>query len=154
LDIFLNNSGTAHADGTPLQPCLGTWFWGLGFNPGRWIPKATGVGYEMMPEHEYLKQFKDRVNIYSGMNAYLDGKSPQPHMCGHACALTGSVTALGVYPTAPSLDQIVADSIGTRTRFRSLEIAWDGGAGHSYSRRAGGSINPAEISPLDLYKRV
>ena len=42
LDCFLNANGTALASGAPLPTCFGTWFWGLGLNPGRWEPKQIG----------------------------------------------------------------------------------------------------------------
>jgi hypothetical protein len=35
LDCFLNTNGTALASGAALPLCYGTWFWGLGLNPGR-----------------------------------------------------------------------------------------------------------------------
>ena len=48
LDCFLDVNGTALADGQKLPVCFGTWFWGLGLNPGRWEPptagKITGFG--------------------------------------------------------------------------------------------------------------
>ena len=42
LDCFLNTNATALADGQKLPVCFGTWFWGLGLNPGRWEPPMTG----------------------------------------------------------------------------------------------------------------
>ncbi len=46
----------------------------------------------------------------------------------------------------PSLDTTIADVIGNRTRFKSIEIALSGGR-QSLSRRKGGAINPSEPSP-------
>src|SRR5260370_22354153 len=54
----------------------------------------------------------------------------------------------------PWVDQLVADVIGTKTRFRSLEVTSTGNAVHSYSRRAGAAVNPAETSPAALYTRI
>ncbi len=152
LDIFLNSKGDALANGQKLPECFGTWFWGLGFSPGRWIPKTVGPKFELSAELEPLARFRDRINVYSGMNSYLDGKPPQVHNSGQAAALTGTVPAGA--PVMPSVDQLIADAIGTRTRFRSLEVACDNGSSHSHSRRAGGSLNPAEILPVELYARV
>jgi len=51
LDCFLNGNGTAlAATGAPLPVRFGTWFWGCGLTPGRWIPDKTGAGYDMKPE--------------------------------------------------------------------------------------------------------
>ena len=38
LDCFLNGNGTALAQGAPLPVRFGTWFWGCGMNPDRWVP--------------------------------------------------------------------------------------------------------------------
>jgi hypothetical protein len=50
LDCFLNGNGTALASGAPLPSCFGTWFWGLGLNPGRWEPKTEGKITAFRPE--------------------------------------------------------------------------------------------------------
>jgi hypothetical protein len=71
LDCFLNANGTALADGTALPVCFGSWFSGLGFNPGRWEPTIVGAKYEMAPELAPLAPLKDKINIYSGMKCFL-----------------------------------------------------------------------------------
>src|SRR3954464_9843762 len=75
LDCFLNTNGTAlAATGGPLPTAFGTWYWGCGFNPGRWEPKAAGAIREMMPELKMVDAFKDKINVYSGMKVHLDGR--------------------------------------------------------------------------------
>src|SRR5262249_33252598 len=54
----------------------------------------------------------------------------------------------------PTIDTIVADHIGSTTRFRSLEMASTGNAKHMYSFRAGGVFQPAETSPASMYVRL
>ena len=39
LDCFLNNNGTALANGQPMPLRIGTWFWGLGFADNVFLPK-------------------------------------------------------------------------------------------------------------------
>jgi hypothetical protein len=154
LDCFLNENGTAlAATGTPLPVRFGTWFWGLGLNPGRWEPKVPGKITEFGPELEPIAAFKDRINVFSGMKAFLDGKPPTVHFSGAQGILAGAVP-VGQFAAAPSIDVLVADTIGTRTRFRSLEVACAGNPSHSQSRRSGTVLNPAEISPAALYARV
>ena len=47
LDLFLNENGTAlAATGQPLPERFGTWFWGLGIDPGVFMPKTVGANYE------------------------------------------------------------------------------------------------------------
>lgn len=154
LDCFLNENGTAlAATGNPLPTRFATWFWGLGMNPGRWEPKETGKFAEFGPELQALTPFKDKVNVYSGMKAYLDGKPLAVHFSGAQAIMTGTVPR-GMVATTPSIDTLVADVIGSRTRFRSLEVACAGNPTHSQSRRSGSVVNPAEVSPAALYTRV
>jgi len=153
LDCFLNTNGTAlAATGAQLPVRFGTWFWGLGLNPGRWEPNTEGKIDQLGAELQPLNAFKDRINVFSGMKAFLDGKPLQVHTSGAQAILTGTVPR--GQPTQPSIDTIVADVIGTRTRFRSLEVACAGNASHSQSRRNGAVVNPAEVSPAALYTRI
>jgi len=66
--------------------------------------------------------------------------------------LTGDVPRES--PNYASLDSIIADQIGSRTRFRSLEVTGTGKPTDSLSRRSASVLNPAEISPAALYTRV
>jgi hypothetical protein len=152
LDCFLNTNGTALADGAPLPTVFGTYFWGCGLNPGRWEPKTTGANYDMNIETMPLQPFKDRISVLSGMKVFLDGKGARPHFTGEMAILTGDVPR--EQPSYASLDSIVADTIGTRTRFRSLEVTGTGKPTDSLSRRSASVSNPAEISPAALYTRV
>ncbi len=152
LDCMLNSSGTAFASGAPLPVAFGTFFWGCGLNPGRWEPKTIGANYDMNIETQPLQPFKDRMNVISGMKVFLDGKGARPHFTGEMAILTGDVPR--ETPNYASLDSIVADTIGTRTRFRSLEVTGTGKPTDSLSRRSASVSNPAEISPAALYTRV
>ncbi len=152
LDCFLNTNGTALASGAALPVAFGTFFWGCGLNPGRWEPKTVGANYDMNIETASLQPFKDRINVISGMKVFLDGKGARPHFTGEMAILTGDVPR--EQPNYASLDSIVADTIGTRTRFRSLEVTGTGKPTDSLSRRSASVSNPAEISPAALYTRV
>jgi hypothetical protein len=153
LDCFLDVNGTAMAaTGAPLPVVFGAWFWGCGLNPGRWEPKTIGANYDMNIETAALQPFKDRINVISGMKVFLDGKGAKPHFTGEMAILTGDVPR--ETPNYASLDSIIADQIGTRTRFRSLEVTGTGKPTDSLSRRSASVLNPAEISPAALYTRV
>jgi hypothetical protein len=152
LDCFLNTSGTALADGAPLPVALGTWFWGLGFNPGFWEPKEVGPKYEFGEQIKMLTPFRDKISIFSGFKAYLDGKPVEPHISGPKVLLHGGAPRGTDLPA--TIDQTIADAIGSRTRFRSIETSANGNAGISLSRRAGSAPNPAETQPVALYMRV
>jgi len=150
LDCFLNTHGTALANGAPLPICFGTWFWSCGFNPGRWEPAKVGAKYDMAAELQVLQPFRDKVNIYSGLKANLDGRPNVVHTTGP------QVMTMGEIPrgqNAPSIDTLIADVIGTKTRFRSLEVGCAGSQA-SLSQRGGAIVNPSETSPAALYSRI
>jgi len=152
LDCFLNTNGTAWADtGNALPPVFGTWFQHLGFNPGMWEPKTVGTNYENNIQLRVLDDYRDRLNIYSGLKYFIEGRPLQTHTTG------SQIATLGMIPFAneagPSIDSRIAETISQRRRFRSLEVNLSG-ASQSYSQRSGTSINPSEGSPLALYARI
>ncbi len=152
LDCFLDSSGTAlAATGAQLPVVFGSWIQNLGLNPGRWKPETIGANYTSGPELKALDPFKDKMNIFSGMNYYLDGRPMDTHDTSLEVATMGSIP-LGV-ESDPTIDNIIADTVGTRSRFRSLEIALNGSR-RSWSKRKGGAANPSEPSPAALYQRI
>ena len=156
LDCFLDSNGTALAAGTPLPLCFGTWFYGCGLNPGRWEPKTAGLGYEFGPELQTLAAYRHKLNVYSQMSALLDGRPRGAHTVGPAVLLQGITppTLEHAFNPEPTFDSTIADAIGSRTRFRSLEVSCTGNPNSTHSKRAGTARNPAEISPLALYARL
>lgn len=154
LDCFLDANGTALADGQKLPVVFASWFFGCGFNPGRWEPAEPGKLTALGPELKALEPFKDKINVFSGFKVPVDGRPALPHITGPIAVQTGLVPASGQKAALPSVDMLIADVIGTKTRFRSLEVSGIGSAGGSISRRAGNVINPAETTPSGLYARV
>lgn len=154
LDIFLNDNGTALAQGAPLPLRFGTWFWGCGMNPDRWVPSAEGADYALTPELEALAGVRQHVSVLSGFNAILDGRPNLPHWTGVMATLTGSVPSVEPEVPAPTLDVLISARLGTTTRFRSLEVNATGVPGQSYSRASESIVNASTVSPLELYGRV
>jgi hypothetical protein len=155
LDLFLDGNGQAMAaTGAAMPVRFGTWFWGLGVNPSRWFPSKTGADYDLKIELEAIKAYKHKINILSDYYIPLDGAPNLPHTSGGVGIRTGmAATGEGNLPGA-SFDVLIGDQIGTKSRFRSLEIASTGGARNSLSGRGGGNLNPAETSPVGLYTRL
>ncbi len=149
LDRYLNTNGNALASGAPLPVGYVNWFQGLGFAPGFWEPKTLGANYEFGYCLRAMKGLRDKTNIYSGMKVYLDGHAAGAHGSGPQCIMQGGIAD----PSLPSIDQIIADAIGTRTRFRSLEVSCEG-TQDGFSRRSATAQNPSEPSPLALYGRI
>lgn len=155
LDCFLNENGTALANGEKLPVRFGTYFWGLGLThgPNRWVPAKAGPGYDLPPEIMALKGMEHKVTVFSGLRVHLDGKPNVQHHTGHASILCGSAPATGGQFDGASFDTVVADEIGGGTRFRSLEIT-PYGSTISYSTRTGKSFSTPEVTPISLYTRV
>jgi hypothetical protein len=160
LDRFLNGNGSAFADGAKLPVRFGTYFWGLGLTDTptggtRWVPKKVGPDYEITPELESLKPLKDKVSVFSGFRAIGDGRANLVHWSGHASILSGVAPAVSGRFDGPSCDTMIADAIGTSTRFKALDI--DASISRqpvSYSTRTGGAFASPETTPLALYTRL
>jgi hypothetical protein len=97
---------------------------------------------------------RDRMNILSGFSVLMHGEANQVHRTGVFGTLCGGAPKSTDTVEGPSLDVLISDEIGTRTRFRSLEMAAMGSSRHSNSLRDVSNVNPAEPSPLALYNRV
>ncbi len=160
LDLFLDGNGAAlaatggAAAGAPMPVRFGVWFWGLGVNPPRWFPDTVGKDYDLKPELEPIAAHKGKINILSDFNVPLDGRPNLPHTSGGIAIRTGrAAIGEGTLPGA-SFDVEIGDVIGTRTRFRSLEMSATGDPRNSLSGRGTGNLNPAETSPAGLYARI
>jgi hypothetical protein len=154
LDCFLNDSGKAYADGAPIATRFGTYFWGLGLTPGRWVPKTLGENYETMPELVSLEALKKKISIFSGFRVLLDGRPNFQHWTGQGAVMSGIAPSAGRKFDRLTFDTVVADNIGVGVRFKSIEFSPFGQSKLSYSTRGDSNFNPAEPTPLDLYQRL
>ncbi|MGE3690695.1 MAG: DUF1552 domain-containing protein [Novosphingobium sp.] len=159
LDCFLDGNGQAMAaTGQRIPTRFGTWFWACGINEKRFYPDQTGRDFTFKQETEALTPHKNKLTLFSGFNAILDGQPNLTHWSGVMCALGGTAPAKGGNgigrAEAPTIDMLVADHIGGRSRFKSLQIACTGQRSVSYSMRAGNTVNPSEIDPVSLYQRL
>lgn len=125
LEILLNDNGTALADGGALPVRFGTWFWGCGMNPERWVPASDGAGYDLPVELAALDGLSQHVSVLSGFGVTLDGRANIPHWTGVMATLTGAVPARELDVDLPTLDILIARQIGSATRFRSIEDVGD-----------------------------
>ncbi len=160
LNAFLDGNGEAlaatggAAGGAPMPVRFGTWFWGLGVNPTRWFPSKAGPNYDLKPELEPIKAFQSKINVLGNFSVPLDGAPNLPHGSGGPAIRTGrALTAERGLP-GESFDVTIADLIGSRSRFSSLEMSSTGDARNSLSGRGGGNLNPSEVSAAGLYTRV
>jgi hypothetical protein len=155
LEIALNTNGTAlAATGTPLPARFGTWFWGLGIDPGIFKPPAPGRLTTLPPQMQPLENVKEHVNVFTNFDVLTDGAPNLCHYTGWVALRTGSPPAGRGSLPGPSLDMAVADVIGGNSRFRSLQLAATGAPRDSYSFLSADAVNPPEISAVDLYRKI
>lgn len=153
LDCFLDSKGQAlAATGQRIPVRFGTWIWGCGFIPQKWIPAATGSEYLMPEDLAPLEPYREKLALFSGFDVRLDGVANKPHVTGCLGLRTG-IPVPNENVKAPTLDVLIGQQIGGDTRFRSLELSACG-LENSYSYHAAGSPNPSETSPAALYRRI
>ena len=93
LECFLDSSGTAYAaSGQALPPIFGSWFYGLGLTPNHWEPTTTGTKFALPAHIAALEPVKAKLNLFSGLQVFLDGKVNQNHYSGAQCQMTGIVS--------------------------------------------------------------
>lgn len=153
LDCMLDGNGEAFADtGAPIPTRFATWFWGLGFGEGAWVPKTAGEHYELPDQMKPLEPIKHKMTLFSGSEVFADGNPVATHVTGSQVTMTGRVENKIKY--AGSLDCLVSDVIGNGRRFRSLQVTCSGNPIDSWSARKDGTKQLAETSPLALYTRI
>jgi hypothetical protein len=116
----------------------------LGWHQNSFFPKQNGLQYEMPDTLMPLERLREDFTVLSG----LDHRASNGHgawsnfLCGNA-------------PKTYSLDQMIADGIGNKTRFASLQLAAGMGEGNkamSFTRR--GIPLPMIRRPSVLYKTL
>ncbi len=154
FDALFDNNGRTLAQGNGLPARFGTWFWGCGMNPERWVPNSDGTGYDLKPELALgLAGFQNKVTVLSGFDTLLNGRNNEPHYSPPIVTLTGdSPDSLSHIPRS-TFDAEIAAVIGTTTRFRTLDLTADGGQ-VGWSAVGPGTPAPAQNSPLAFYQRV
>ncbi|HJL00754.1 MAG TPA: DUF1552 domain-containing protein [Polyangiaceae bacterium LLY-WYZ-15_(1-7)] len=154
LEIFLNDSGTAYADGTAFPKRFAVFFWGNGVLPWKWVPGEVGTDYAMSEQLASLEDLREDMAVISGMDVKTTGRVP------HTSAICGMLTGSPLVVEGereiwehPTVDQIVAEGVGGETRFRSLELSVQPGD-RSVSYTGNNNRNPSEYRPRALYERL
>lgn len=121
-----------------------------GILPRYFFPSQTGNVYEATDYLKVLERHLGQMTIFSGVShPGVDG--------GHAaqkCFLTGTPhPARGGFRNGISLDQYMAEEIGSVTRFPSISLAvTNENATLSYTRS--GAAIPSDQSPIKLYEKL
>ena len=128
FEALFNASGTAYATeaqvaARPIETRFVLWFNGNGIVEKYWIPREDGVDYEMTPCLQPLARYRQDIHVLSGIDNPA-ARLPGPGN-GHHNSMSGLVSGQmfsGRGAGGPSIDQVIAQQIGNRSRFRSLQI--------------------------------
>ena len=121
----------------------------LGFIPKLFFPKNAGRDYELSPYLEKITEHREQFTVFSGLShPGVDG--------GHRADKTFLTAAphpgRASFRNSISLDQVIANEVGNKTRFRSLSLGINDVRSLSYTQ-AGVEI-PTIKSAADLYKKM
>jgi hypothetical protein len=156
---MLNGNGTAYAQGEPLPVRFGTWFFGNGIIPDRWVPSTTGQGddWQLSEQLAPLREVKPWLSVVTGLGIKVPNKAP--HASHPSAALTGANAGPG-HVRLPTVDQLIAGAIGRGTPYPSgIHAALSNQTGASalrlaISHRAAHAPNPPTYSPSALYREL
>ncbi len=103
----------------------------LGVLPKPFFPEGTGRDYTLSPYLKLLEEHRADFTVLSGVShPFVDGGHPSD-----ICFLTAAPhPASSSFRNSISLDQLVAERMGTLTRFPSLTLAVNGGRSLSWTR--------------------
>ena len=154
LDIFLNDNGTAYADGTPIPMRFGTWSWGLGMSESIFVPKKTGANFDLPDEIAALAPVQEHINLYTNFHVFKDDAPNLCHHSGWVVLRSGIAPMTSQNKPGETIDVAVSRQIGNATRFRSISATATGDNRNSFSYEGGNSVNVPEWSPLRFYQRL
>ena len=121
-----------------------------------WFPRGNGNDFEFTKTMEPLQDLKNEITVLSGLS-HPAGRNVHGHNNADQF-LTAAATGTGdmTYNNSISLDQLYAQHVGDQTRFASLVMSTDGGAGtargaHTISFNRQGRAIPAENRPKQIF---
>jgi len=151
---------------------LSVFYFPNGVRTDYWTPKGWGSEFELSPILKPLSSFKKDMLILGGLkNNLVDVRGTDGHYSKTApflsCMAITKTTGSNISTNGVSMDQVVANHHGKKTRFASLEYGLDpvkGGVDElvGYTRLYGASISwesptrprPKEINPRFAFDRL
>ncbi len=155
LDAMVPPFARAATSGSPLAPgakprrmfgiCNN-----LGLRPDLFFPKDSGAGYTPSPLLGLLQEHRQDFTVFSGVShPNVDGGHPSDISFLTAAPHPASSS----FRNSISLDQLIAERIGTLTRFPSLTLAVNGG-GRALSWTGTGVAIPPEQSASAVFNQL
>ncbi|MEM9018714.1 MAG: DUF1552 domain-containing protein [Verrucomicrobiota bacterium] len=122
----------------------------LGFHAPQLFPTQAGRDYELTPYLSKIRNHREDFTLFSGLS-----HPDQQGNNGHASEMTWLTSArrpgLAGFKNSISIDQRIAQEIGTETRFPYLALST---SGRSMSWTSNGVAIPGETSPAKLFKSL
>lgn len=122
----------------------------LGFHTPFLFPKETGANYTLTPYLEPLKELKNDFSVISGLQ-HLEQNGANGHTSEMTWLTSSKHPGLAGFKNTISIDQLIAERIGSQTRFPSLVL---GTGSDSLSWSASGVPLPAENSPSKAFAQL
>ena len=157
---MLNDNGTAYAAGEALPRRFGTWFFGNGIIPERWVPAQTGkaAAWQLSASLQPLAGVKEWLSVVSGLA--LKVPNTMAHKSMPAAALTGAQAVKDGDVQLPSIDQLIAPLLGKGVVFPTglhVGISNTTGAGaldFNVSFNGANAPNHPEYNPTKLFQSL
>lgn len=122
----------------------------LGFHTPFLFPQETGGDYTLTPYLEPLKDLKGDFSVISGLQ-HLEQNGANGHTSEMTWLTSAKHPGLAGFKNTISVDQLIAEQIGTQTRFPSLIL---GTGSESLSWSSSGVPLPAESSPSKAFQQL
>ena len=121
-----------------------------------WFPHEFGKDYKLTKPLQSLSDFRNDFTIVSGLS-HPAMRTSIAHITAD-CFLTGADSSQQ-YRNSISIDQLIANRIGSQTRFPSLTLSSDGGVGapgrtQTLSFSASGRPIPSLSEPRAIFNRL
>jgi hypothetical protein len=122
----------------------------LGFHTPFLFPQETGANYTLTPYLEPLRDLRGDFSVISGLQ-HMEQNGANGHTSEMTWLTSAKHPGLAGFRNTVSIDQFIAERIGTQTRFPSLIL---GTGSESLSWSASGVPLPAESSPARAFQQL
>jgi hypothetical protein len=150
---FLDAMTPRKANAATLPKRLFCFFNENGVVPGAWFPTGGEKDFKLNTIHKPLEPWRENLILFDGMDQLARGGTA--HMRGKCASLTGQPNS-GGRAAGISIDQAVANQIGTGTRIKSVEssVAVNGNFRDGVFHSGPGQMIPPEDDPTKVFARL
>ncbi len=123
----------------------------MGIMPRYFFPEAAGRDYQSTPYLDILQPYREQFTVFSGVShPGVDGNHHSEKSFLSCAPRPGASN----FKNSLSIDQLMAEEIGPKTRFSSLVLKVGKNHEGTPSTTRDGVRLPTEESPAELYRRM